>query len=462
MNEDYDVIVLGTGLKECILSGLASVNKKKVLHMDRNRYYGAECASLKMDQLYEKFGTEAEKKAIEEKKFEVPAALGKNRDYSVDLCPKFIMSCGTLTKILVHTQVTKYLDFKVVDGGYVYHAYSGGTIYKVPCTPSEALTSSLVGIWQKNKFRGFLQFCGKFNVDDEKTWEGLKIKSMTAQQLYEYYDLNEDTIDFTGHALALYMDDSYLSRSALELIDRCKLYAFSLARYGSSPYIYPLYGLSGLPEGFSRLSAIYGGTYMLDVPVDEIVYDETTGHVTGVMSAGEIARCTKLIADPSYFIGTPHVRKTGQVARWMFVKNDPIPDTDNAKSCQIILPQKQLGRKSDVYISMVSSDHQIAPAGKYIAMIQADVETANPKKELEAAKKVIGNYIKEFFWVSDYYVPVDPAGLAAKGIFITTSYDSTSHFESATDEVVSIFEGVLEQKFDFSKLSTEVKQEDEE
>lgn len=30
MNEEYDAIVLGTGLKECILSGLLSVNGLKV------------------------------------------------------------------------------------------------------------------------------------------------------------------------------------------------------------------------------------------------------------------------------------------------------------------------------------------------------------------------------------------------------------------------------------------------
>ena len=56
MDEDYDVIALGTGLKECILSGLmSSVANKKVLHMDRNAYYGGESASLNLDQLYEKF-----------------------------------------------------------------------------------------------------------------------------------------------------------------------------------------------------------------------------------------------------------------------------------------------------------------------------------------------------------------------------------------------------------------------
>jgi RAB protein geranylgeranyltransferase component A len=30
MDQEYDVIVLGTGLKECILSGLLSVSGKKV------------------------------------------------------------------------------------------------------------------------------------------------------------------------------------------------------------------------------------------------------------------------------------------------------------------------------------------------------------------------------------------------------------------------------------------------
>ena len=39
-DEEYDVIILGTGLKECVLSGVLSKEGKKVLHMDRNDYYG--------------------------------------------------------------------------------------------------------------------------------------------------------------------------------------------------------------------------------------------------------------------------------------------------------------------------------------------------------------------------------------------------------------------------------------
>ena len=48
----WQVIVLGTGLTECILSGLLSVEGKKVLHMDRNDYYGGDSASLNLTQVY--------------------------------------------------------------------------------------------------------------------------------------------------------------------------------------------------------------------------------------------------------------------------------------------------------------------------------------------------------------------------------------------------------------------------
>ena len=55
MDQEYDAIVCGTGLKECILSGLLSGSGKKVLHVDRNSYYGGESASLNLEQLYDKF-----------------------------------------------------------------------------------------------------------------------------------------------------------------------------------------------------------------------------------------------------------------------------------------------------------------------------------------------------------------------------------------------------------------------
>ncbi|KAG5071988.1 hypothetical protein JHK86_007199 [Glycine max] len=50
MDEEYDVNMLGTGLKECILNGLLSVVGLRVLHMDRN-YYGEDSTLLNLIQL---------------------------------------------------------------------------------------------------------------------------------------------------------------------------------------------------------------------------------------------------------------------------------------------------------------------------------------------------------------------------------------------------------------------------
>ena len=96
----------------------------------------------------------------------------------------------------------------------------------------------------------------------------------------------------------------------------------SLARYGKSPYLYPLYGLGELPQGFARLSAIYGGTYMLDKPIEGYTYDEN-GAINGVTSQGETVKTKCVIADPTYF--PDKVKKVGKVGnlanRNLFVYN---------------------------------------------------------------------------------------------------------------------------------------------
>ena len=94
MEETYDCIVLGTGLTECILSGMLSVSGKKVLHMDRNKYYGGDSASLTpLEDLFTKFGLPAPDQA----------QYGRGRDWNVDLIPKFLMANGRLVQLLIHT-----------------------------------------------------------------------------------------------------------------------------------------------------------------------------------------------------------------------------------------------------------------------------------------------------------------------------------------------------------------------
>lgn len=440
---EYDAIVMGTGLKECIISGLLSTMGRKVLHVDRNNYYGADSASLNLSNLYAKYNGGAEPSA---KFYEM---LGQSRDYNVDLIPKCIMACGKLVKMLLHTKVTRYLEFKSLDASYVYR---NGKVYKVPATTSEALSSSLLGLFEKRRFRKFLMYVARYEADKPDTHDRLDLTKVTMQQLYERFDLEKATREFVGHAMALRLDDSYLNEPALPTLQAIKLYCYSLDCYGKSPYIYPMYGLGGLPEGFSRLCAIHGGTFMLNRSIDKVLYDDS-GVAWGVQGDNQVAKAKIIIGDPSYFPGKS--LKVGRVVRSICFLNHTIPNTNNAESLQIIIPANQVKREHDIYVVMVSSSHQVTAQGKYVAICSTTVETSNPLAELAPAHNLLGSIMTKFDDVVDLYEPSNQD--QKDNCFISKSFDATSHFETTSNDVLDLYKRITgtELNLDINADSTE-------
>lgn len=450
MDEEYDAVVCGTGLTECILSGLLSQEKMKVLHVDRNGYYGGESASLNLTNLYQKFVPGENP----------PKEFGANRDWNVDLTPKFVMSAGKLVKVLLKTQLTKYLDWRLVDGTYVYQYQKPGffsgpkLIHKVPANDAEAAISPLMSLFEKGRCRTFFQFCDRWNTNNPQTFKGIDIfklfdpEKTPMREVFAYFNLQENTIDFVGHAVALYTNDNYLDEPMGKTMEKIKLYMNSIASYGTSPFIYPLYGLGGLPEGFSRLSAIHGGTYMLNNAIEEFVYDEN-GKVNGVKSkTGEIAKCKMVLCDPSYVLNTKKVLKVGEIIRCICILGSPIPNTNNATSCQIIIPQKQIQRKHDVYISLISSAHKVAKEGKYIAIVSTTIETDDPLKEISSALELLGPIEAQFVNISSEYRSIDDG--TNDNVYVSNSFDATSHFETATEDVLRIYKNITGKELDLT------------
>lgn len=439
MDSDYDVIVLGTGLTECVLSGLLSVEGKKVLHIDRQDFYGGESASLNLLQLYGKFKPSAQK----------PETItGRDRDWCVDLIPKFLMANGELTNILVHTEVTKYIEFKQIGGSYVYR---GGRISKVPSNEVEALKSSLMGIFEKRRMKRFLEFVASYDENVASTHQGLDLDKNTMDEVYTHFGLERGTKDFIGHAMALWANDDYLSEPARPTVERIILYVQSVAKYGKSPYIYPLYGLGELPQGFARLSAIYGGTYMLGTPIDEVLYDENK-KFAGVVTKEGTAKAPIVIADPTYF--PEKVKKTGhKVIRAMCIMDHPVPNTHDLDSVQIIIPQNQVDRKNDIYIAVLSDVHCVVPKGYYLAIVSTIVETATPHLELEPAFKLLGPRLDTLMGLAELYEPSEDG--TESGIYLSKSYDPSSHFESTTDDIKDLYFRVTGNPLVLKKMPTE-------
>lgn len=192
------------------------------------------------------------------------------------------------------------------------------------------------------------------------------------KSVYTKFGLEATTQDFIGHAMALYTTDEYLNTKGRvhETLERIKLYATSMQRYGNgkSPYIYPLYGLGELPQGFARLSAIYGGTYMLNTDVDEFI--EEGGKVVGIKATMKHddgpgmkfeTKAKRILADPSYF--PSKVRVTGHLIKAIHILREPedekigkdfLPFVKKSDSMQLIIPQSQVGRKNGKSRSVLS------------------------------------------------------------------------------------------------------------
>ncbi|MEQ2219569.1 hypothetical protein XENOCAPTIV_020089 [Xenoophorus captivus] len=109
----------------------------------------------------------------------------------------------------------------------------------------------------------------------------------------------------------------------------------------------------------NRLSAIFGGTYMLNKPIEEIVMEN--GKVVGVKSEGESSQKTMTLTNTLFYI----------------------------------------------YVCMISFAHNVAATGKYIAIASTTVETNDPEKEIKPALDLLEPIEQKFVSISDLYEPTD-------------------------------------------------------
>ena len=135
------------------------------------------------------------------------------------------MANGKLVKMLLHTKVTKYLEWKCVDASYVAQYQKGGmlksaklAVAKVPANDMEALKSNLVPLFEKKRAMNFYKYIENLEENDKKTWKDMDLETIPMKDVYKKYKLSDLTIDFLGHAVALHTNDDYINKSAKDTI----------------------------------------------------------------------------------------------------------------------------------------------------------------------------------------------------------------------------------------------------
>lgn len=76
------------------------------------------------------------------------------------------------------------------------------------------------------------------------------------------------------------------------------------------------------------------------------------------------------------------------------------------------------------------------------------METDNPEGEIQPALALIGPCLEMFVSVSDIHEPTNDS--AAEALYITKSYDATSHFQSSSVDVLAIYESITGETLDLN------------
>ncbi|ORX33686.1 putative rab escort protein [Kockovaella imperatae] len=251
-SDEYDVVVLGTGLAESIAAAALAKAGKSVLHLDPNEYYGSAQASLTLDELIEYVKVCGSTHPVE-----LPEKLEKDRRrYALSLFPAVLPSRGALIETLIASDVSKYVSFKMLDSVIV--ASSGG-FRRVPGSKEQIFRDQSVSLMEKRKLMRFLML----SAGDHESSELIQGKENDAllDFLTESIKLPPDLASTVTYAIAHCSGPSDPLGPAIK---RTQRYLQSVGRYGSGAFLVGQYGGAGeVAQGFCRACAVYGGTYVL-------------------------------------------------------------------------------------------------------------------------------------------------------------------------------------------------------
>lgn len=355
---EFDFIIIGTGLSECILSAALARAGKKVLHTDRNEYYGGTEAVLSFtewNQYHSNSSSDNNKDKKNEKEddnkdteqsntaaatkddkgmqgtllsdlssdikssplcFQTLSNSNNNNDvadkdefinlnkrsrqFNICFTTRFVLCRGVTVDTLVHSGVARYIEFRSLTTSYVWwdegNQSSQKPVLRVPCSKSEVFKSKALTRMEKLQLMKFLQYCMDQSAKDvtkkneqvllqgrslsrpqnKKQEQSFSLASASSsasssqnelsfsQFLSETSKLSSKLQSVIAYTVALLSSSESVNNiSIAKGMERVQRYLNGLGRYGTTPYLCPLYGLCEIAQAFVRLSSVYGGVFIL-------------------------------------------------------------------------------------------------------------------------------------------------------------------------------------------------------
>lgn len=336
--------------------------------------------------------------------------ISNNRQYNLDITTALLWSRGTPIANMVDSGTSRYIEFHCMKRALYF---DNDKFITAPVTKKEIFKSKDISFVEKRKIMSFvqnvMQELQESVAEPDKQENGEEIEEIVQSREEENTTFNEymNAQGLTERLknFILYIVCLCSTKTEANLISkkegmlRVQKYQESSGVYGSTPFLYPLYGISEINQGYSRLGAVNGSIFILNRSIDSIVVDNDSGVILGIVcNAGQFLQTNSLVLSPRYFSNSNEIPLA---SRFVSITDSSLHNEDSL--LQLVIPASDQFEKS-IFISQLDYTCFASPKGKNVVHFTCDANSSNPKDDLEP-------FVNQILRVSDSSEPGKPNAL---------------------------------------------------
>ncbi|KAL4997056.1 GDP dissociation inhibitor [Aspergillus recurvatus] len=282
----WDVTISGTGIAQSLLALALSRSGKKVLHVDKNPYYGGPEAALSLQEA-EEWASEVNKESahfpFEDATVFTPgtsesgSGLSPSRAYTLSLSPQLIYSRSQLLPTLVSSKVYRQLEFQAVGSWWIYNPAAGEDkeLYRVPNSREDVFADDFISMKSKRTLMRFLRHLSQTGPTQESSVEqSSTLEEALAKPLSDYltskFQVPPELYDpLLSLSLSQAAAQSTIARFAVPRIQR-HLASIGVFGPGFGSVLVKWGGGSEISQVGCRALAVGGGVYVLNSGIETL------------------------------------------------------------------------------------------------------------------------------------------------------------------------------------------------
>ncbi|RHZ55681.1 hypothetical protein CDV55_104919 [Aspergillus turcosus] len=422
----WDVTISGTGLAQSLLALALSRSGKKVLHIDRNQYYGGSEAAFSLQEAEDwvsRVNQEPKSFPFEDASILKPqqtdecnAQLASSRAYTLTLSPQLIYCRSALLPTLVSSKVYRQLEFQAVGSWWIYRPSSNlpsesstttvnafSDLYRVPSSREDVFADDVISVKSKRTLMRFLRHITKPQQDDESSSGQENLTGSFPDYLTSNFQVPAELHD---PLLSLSLAQSSSPQTSAEYaVTRIKRHLTSIGVFGPGfgSLVAKWGGGSEISQVGCRALAVGGGVYVLDCGIKSvrngpIEPDDSDVSPIEVQLANDESIRTRFLVGSNWDLpaNVLDLTRYDKVSRSITVVSSSLENLFPVTAeggpipvCAVVVfPGTLLGQSEDsppVYILVHSSETGECPTGQCVLYSSVSISGPDGQSLLESA-----------------------------------------------------------------------------